>query len=257
MQRLNASAPDVVFVQYRHNPETRGATVVADPGDIGHLPSLGARESARTQAADALRAAVVAGELRPGRIYSAPTLAAHFGTSPTPVREAVLDLVNDGLVEIVRNKGFKVKPLTTHELDCLAELRVMTEVPAMVEVARVCSGEIATAVEGLRTTARSIVEAADQADLIAYIESDTKFHLDFIALHGNERLVKLVRDLRSHSRLYGLEALAQAGALGQLAADHEEMVDCALRQDTARMYELIDQHLRKVRSVWADSPGEQ
>lgn len=223
----------------------------------GHIRALSTPQSARTQVADALRAAVVAGELRPGRIYSAPKLAAQLGTSATPVREAVLDLAGDGLVEMVRNKGFKVKPLTNHELDCLAEIRTMTEVPAMVEVARACSGDTATAVEALRPTAHRIVDAADRGDLIAYIESDTEFHLQFLSLHGNERLVKLVRELRSRSRLYGLEALANAGALGPLAADHEAMVDAALDNDPDRMHELIGQHLRKVRSVWAEDPGEQ
>lgn len=223
----------------------------------GHIRTLNAPQSARTQVADALRAAVVAGELRPGQIYSAPKLATQLGTSATPVREAVLDLASDGLVEMVRNKGFKVKPLTTHELDCLAEIRTMTEVPAMVDVARVCGGDTATAVESLRPTARRIVDAADRGDLIAYIESDTEFHLEFLALHGNDRLVRLVRELRSRSRLYGLEALANAGALGPLAADHEAMVDAALSNDADRMHGLIDQHLAKVRSVWADDPGEQ
>lgn len=225
--------------------------------ETGHIRALSAPQSARTRVADALRAAVVAGELRPGQIYSAPKLTAQLGTSATPVREAVLDLAGDGLVEMVRNKGFKVKPLTTHELDCLAEIRTMTEVPAMVEVARACSGDTVTAVEGLRPTARRIVNAAEEGDLIAYIESDTEFHLEFLALHGNEWLVALVRDLRSRSRLYGLEALANAGALGPLAADHEAMVDAALSNDTDRMHNLIDRHLAKVRSVWADDPGEQ
>ncbi len=61
------------------------------------LPVLGGKKSSyRERVADALRAALIAGELRAGEVYSAPTLAARFGVSATPVREAMLDLAKDG-----------------------------------------------------------------------------------------------------------------------------------------------------------------
>ena len=73
------------------------------------LPALGGpRISYRERVVDALRAALIAGELRPGEVYSAPALAGRFGVSATPVREAMLDLVREGLVDTVPNKGFRV-----------------------------------------------------------------------------------------------------------------------------------------------------
>ena len=72
------------------------------------LPSLRGRRSLREEITELLRAAVMAGELQPGVTYSAPSLAEQFGVSATPVREAMLDLEKEGLVEIVRNKGFRV-----------------------------------------------------------------------------------------------------------------------------------------------------
>ncbi len=62
----------------------------------------------RGQAVEMLRASIVAGELEPGEIYSAPALAERLGVSATPVREAMLDLAKDGLVEPVRNRGFRI-----------------------------------------------------------------------------------------------------------------------------------------------------
>lgn len=62
-----------------------------------NLPSLGTRQNVRDQIAQALRASLVAGEMRPGVVYSAPTLAERFGVSPTPVREAMLDLAREHL----------------------------------------------------------------------------------------------------------------------------------------------------------------
>ncbi|HLH46617.1 MAG TPA: GntR family transcriptional regulator, partial [Acidimicrobiales bacterium] len=84
---------------------------------------LAAPRSLREGVADALRAAVVSGEMRPGVVYSVPSLAAQFGVSPTPVREAMLDLLKEGLVESVRNKGFRVTEVTDAQLDEITGLR--------------------------------------------------------------------------------------------------------------------------------------
>ncbi|MFE1904847.1 GntR family transcriptional regulator, partial [Streptomyces gardneri] len=77
-------------------------------GHLTHRDLNASRERLRDQVAHALRAALISGELRPGVVYSAPTLAEDFGISATPVREAMLDLAREGLVEPVRNKGFRV-----------------------------------------------------------------------------------------------------------------------------------------------------
>ena len=93
-----------------------------------HLPSdsteteirvvpLPEQRSLREQVTSALRAAVISGEMRPGVVYSAPSLAARFRVSATPVREALLDLVKEGLVVSVRNKGFRVTEVTDRQLD--------------------------------------------------------------------------------------------------------------------------------------------
>lgn len=219
------------------------------------LPSFDLRTSLRQQVGDTLRALLISGRMRPGVVYSAPKLAVRFGVSATPVREAMLDLVGEGLVEVVRNKGFRVTGLTGHELDCLAELRTMIEVPAMTAIAEDCRGQVAAAVEALRPQARAIVECATKKDLVGYLAADTRFHLDFLALHGNEQLVDVVRDLRSRSRLYGLDELADAGTLGDLAGDHEEMVDVALARRPDRMREVIGRHIGLVRSTWAGDAG--
>ncbi|MFF4607591.1 GntR family transcriptional regulator, partial [Streptomyces sp. NPDC001339] len=74
-------------------------------GHLKHRDLNVGRERLRDQVSHALRAALISGELRPGVVYSAPTLAGDFGISATPVREAMLDLAREGLVEPVRNKG--------------------------------------------------------------------------------------------------------------------------------------------------------
>lgn len=229
---------------------TDRAASIDDIGDLD-LPSYRGRESLRARVADVLRAQLVTGRMRPGVLYSAPRLAAEFGVSATPVREAMLDLVNEGLVEVVRNKGFRVTELGDAELDAMAELRLLIEVPVMGYVAAGCDAAVAAQVHALRPLARSITAAAQRGDLVGYIEDDTEFHLRFLALHGNAHVVAVVRDLRSRSRLYGLDALRASGLLVRLCAEHDQMVDAALARDEAGMRRLVAQHIGHVRSVWA------
>ena len=81
---------------------------------------------------EALRAAIVTGELEPGQVYSAPRLGAQFGVSATPVREAMLDLLKEGLVRTVRNKGFEVLAPSPVALHDILEVRQLLEVPTFV-----------------------------------------------------------------------------------------------------------------------------
>ena len=84
---------------------------------VSGLPEIGERVSLRERVAESLRAALVSGRMAPGTTYSIPALAEQFGVSATPVREAMLDLVNEGIVAPVPNKGFRVVELTDEELD--------------------------------------------------------------------------------------------------------------------------------------------
>ncbi|MFD8593490.1 GntR family transcriptional regulator [Kitasatospora sp. NPDC059646] len=209
---------------------------------------ISVQERLRDQVAHALRAALISGELRPGVVYSAPALAADFGVSATPVREAMLDLAREGLVEAVRNKGFRVTELSERDLDEFTEIRALIEVPTVGRVARTATAD---QLEALRPQAEAIVAAARKHDLIGYLEADRQFHLDLLALAGNARLVETVGDLRKRSRLYGLNRLDQRGELVSSAEEHLELLDVLLTGDAKAAEECMTRHLGHIRHLWA------
>ncbi|MFF6779324.1 FCD domain-containing protein [Streptomyces sp. NPDC012510] len=228
-------------------PSASTATAPASPAPA--LPVLGGKKSSyRERVADALRAALIAGELRPGEVYSAPALAGRFGVSATPVREAMLDLAKEGLVDTVPNKGFRVTAVTERQLDEYTHVRSLIEVPTTVALARTADP---VSLEALRPAAREIVAAAAAGDLIAYVEADTRFHLGLLALAGNAHLVEVVGDLRKRARLYGLTALAESGRLLSSAKEHLELLDALLDRDEAAVHAVMTRHLGHVRGLWA------
>ncbi|MEV7354618.1 GntR family transcriptional regulator [Kitasatospora sp. NPDC059811] len=216
--------------------------------DLKPRTLISVQERLRDQVAHALRAALISGELRPGVVYSAPALAADFGVSATPVREAMLDLAREGLVEAVRNKGFRVTELTERDLDDYTEIRALIEVPTVGRVTRTATKE---QLERLRPQAEEIVAAARKHDLIGYLEADRQFHLDLLGLAGNARLVDVVSDLRKRSRLYGLNRLDERGELTSSAEEHLELLDLMLAGDAEAAEACMTRHLSHVRSLWA------
>jgi DNA-binding GntR family transcriptional regulator len=231
--------------------EQGGEPMAAD--SIGPLPSvrrLQQRENLRDSVANALRAAVISGELKPGEVYSAPMLGARFGVSATPVREAMLDLVREGLVISLRNKGFRVTDVSDADLDNVAALRQLIEPPTVRDVVPVIPDGDFTR---LRELAQDIVVAAEAGDLIAYIEADRVFHVTVLAYSGNQKLVEVVSDLRSQTRLLGLTPLVESGRLLPSATEHHELLDLVEARDADGAEQLMRRHISHVRGLWARS----
>jgi DNA-binding GntR family transcriptional regulator len=222
---------------------------MTDAVAIRPLPKAASLRETVTQS---LRAAIVSGEMPPGAVYSAPALGARFGVSPTPVREAMVDLAREGLVEAVPNKGFRVTAVSDAELDEIAALRMLIEPPTVRQVTPRIPDD---AIAGLRTMAQEIVDQAAAGDLIAYTEADRRFHLAVLDYSGNARLVSLVSDLRSQTRLYGLAGMISRGTLAASATEHLDLVDLIAARDARGAGALMSRHIGRVRAEWAKHPS--
>lgn len=211
------------------------------------------RPSLRDQALAVIRQALVAGEIRPGTIYSASGMATQLGTSNGPVREAMLTLVNQGVMEVVPNRGFRVTRITDKDLDEVHHLRLMLEVPAVRQLALRDNSEHAPM---LRHHAETCTQAARDGDMTVFLEADRDFHLSMLGLLGNGRLVHLVEMLRDQTRLYGLKSLAEQGQLVSTSLEHFDLLDAVLAGDPDRAAEEMVTHLSHVRGDWAFEASE-
>ncbi|MFE5791904.1 GntR family transcriptional regulator [Streptomyces sp. NPDC056503] len=206
----------------------------------GDGPRAVRRHSVRGQILDALRTALVAGELRPGEVYSAPALGERFGVSATPVREAMQRLAVEGAVEVVPNRGFRVVVRTPRELAELAEVRALIEVPVMLRLARtVPAGRWAA----LRPLAEATGAAAARGDRAHYAETDRAFHRAVLALAGNEQLLVIADDLHRRSQWPLLSAPAPRHAdLVADAAEHSALLDALGARNLPVVEALVREH---------------
>lgn len=206
--------------------------------------------SLRDRVEEAIAAAVVSGELAPGQLVSAPALAARYGVSATPVREAMMALEARGFVTTVRNKGFRVTEVHRDDVASLVAVRRLLEPPAVGQLAAQRCALVTEHAPRLRALADAIVAGARSGDLAAYLRADTQFHSELLALLGNRHLVQVVGQLRSQTRLVGLAAAVGSPELERSAVDHHELLDLVLSGDGPAAERFMSHHVSAVLDWW-------
>lgn len=199
------------------------------------------RASVRGQILDALRTALVAGELRPGEVYSAPVLGDRFGVSATPVREAMQQLALEGAVEVVPNRGFRVVERGARELAELAEVRGLIEAPVILRLARAVPMEAWAA---LRPLAEAMVRAAASGCRATYAETDRAFHVALLGLAGNEQLVRIAEDLHRRAQ-WSPASTTTPHTRTELLADatnHVRLLDALAVRDLETVRTLVGEY---------------
>jgi DNA-binding GntR family transcriptional regulator len=203
--------------------------------------------SLRERIRESLAAAIVSGELAPGAMVTVPGMAAEFEVSATPVREAMLDLEQRGFVKSVANKGFRVTEVSRKDLQEIIEIRTLLEGPIMATLSSVITAD---EMPKWRHLADLISEHADAGNLTEFLDADREFHLGLIGLHGNRRLVDIVKELRSQTRMVGLAKMTNTPELSKSGREHHEMLDLIESGDASALRSLMASHFAHVLAWW-------
>lgn len=211
---------------------------------LDQIDALNLRERARR----VIRSGIITGRIEPGRLFPVSYFTARLGVSATPVREALLDLANHGLVEVVRNKGFRVPVLTEHDLDEIFDLRLLLEVHSIGELAGTITPQQA---ELCAAYANQLELFAMNSDIGSFLEADHHFHTALVGALGNRRLVEIIGRLRDQTPLFGLPRLAEKGELPASAREHHDILNAVVRGDRDAAMKLMTKHIRHTRGIWA------
>jgi DNA-binding GntR family transcriptional regulator len=188
--------------------------------------------------AQAVRDGIAAGELVPETTYSVYQLAGLLGVSRSPVREGMLRLAEAGLVEIRRNRGFRVLPPRAHDVEEIIEIRLALEPPA---ARRAALAGTAAEHAGIREALDAMAAAADDASFWA---ADRTLHDRLLRAAGNARAAAIVAPLRSTTALLGPPTTASGRTLAEIHAEHEPVVAAVLARDGAAAEAAMRAHLR-------------
>jgi DNA-binding GntR family transcriptional regulator len=202
-----------------------------------------AQASGRERAYRHLRETVLVDPEVQGTFLNEVDLAQDIGVSRTPVREALLLLVAEGLVEMVPKRGAYVPPLSGRQIRELMELRTLLEQHA----ASVTLAQRSVPVEAMRAALAEQERqlAAEPCDAHEFIEWDRRFHQSLVDAAGNELIGRTYAGLRTRQVRVGVAALFRAvDRQRAVCAEHSRIVDALDSGDEAAAHAAISEHLR-------------
>jgi DNA-binding GntR family transcriptional regulator len=202
------------------------------------------------KAFDALHAAIITGQLRPGDRLPIEELADLLEMSPMPIREAVRRLDAAGLVENIPHRGARVTELSIRDLAEVYEVRLALEVLA---IRRAAERFTAAHASEARRCLNVLANLADEASAAAS-EAHTRFHFALYEAADSAWLLRLISPVWETSERYCLE-MPDVRRLAQRAAEHEEILAACEAHAPTRATAALHDHLAVTASSLAAAMG--
>ena len=200
-----------------------------------------------------IRGRLRAGALRPGTRLVNRKLAAEFGTSTIPVREAIGRLVGEGLLQATPGAGAFVRVPDPDELGELYDVREVLEVLAAAEAARSAGPALTAELRGVCERFRRIAETiparghATRAQFHEWLECEEQFHTRLVSAARNRWLAKVVRELRVIAEVFAAHRAAPRLLTRPLAdatlAQHETFLEILARRDAEAARAWMSAHI--------------
>lgn len=202
--------------------------------------------TARDRAYAALREAIVAGSLSPGLRVSENAIADRLGVSRTPIREALVRLRDDRLVDIVPQLGTFVAPIDPAAVADAQFVREALECGAIRLAAERARPEDLAA---LRALVARHAECRDAGDHERFATLDDELHATLCELSGRSIVWPLVQRANGHLDRVRRLSLPEPGYLAEMVAEHELVVLAVAQGDPDAAETALRHHLRMVLSA--------
>ena len=212
--------------------------------------ALPRRESTAALIRRALRDEIVNMARKPGEPISEKAIAAAYGVSRTPVREALLSLSEERLVDIFPQSGTFVARIPLAELPDAMLVRESLETTIVEIAARVATDcDIAE----LKAQLDSQRQAALAENRAAFHQCDETFHATLARIAGYPGVWSLVQKVKYQIDRFRHMTLTMAGRGQAIVGEHQAIVDAIAARNPARAKAMMDEHLATVRTGLADA----
>jgi len=199
--------------------------------------------SARVQAYAALRQAIVRAELEPGRQLSENELAAWLGVSRTPIREALVRLRDERLVEIVPQLGTFVTRISTPAVADAQFIREALECACVRRAAELATEDDIAALEDIL---RAQDRARDSDDFDAFYVLDDAFHQALCDLSEHRAVWPVSQRARGHLNRVRRLSMPVPSYLAVMIEQHRRVLSAVADNDADGAEALLRDHLRNV-----------
>jgi len=188
-----------------------------------------------------IRDRIVEGELRLGEALSENVLAAQLGLSKTPVREALLQLKLEGLVDIQPQRGSFVFTMNPREMEEFCDYRIILESSALRSaLAHDADGLIAA----LDQRAKRMVKALEDGDLAAYRRIDTEYHREILQRADNRFLGQAHTQMEMKIQALRAHVIQRDRTLEVSLDEHLGIVNLLKAGEPEKAVVLLADHIR-------------
>jgi DNA-binding GntR family transcriptional regulator len=187
--------------------------------------------------AERLRQQIFARELEPGAWIDEQKLAAEYGISRTPLREALKVLAVEGLVTMKVRRGAYVTEMSTDDVAQVYHVLGLLESDAAAAVAERASDEQRAELQQLHDRLEKQVRQRD-----AFFATNEQFHMALLRLAGNRWAMQMVTDLRKVMKLNRHHSLFKQGRLAESLAEHRALMQAIAARDAEAARRLMKQH---------------
>ncbi|MBK7814758.1 MAG: GntR family transcriptional regulator [Rhodocyclaceae bacterium] len=200
------------------------------------------------QVAERLRSRIYAHELAPGAWVDEQAIAAEYGISRTPLREALKVLAAEGLVTLKPRRGCYVTELSEQDLDEIFPVMALLEGRCAQEATAKAGAEDIGRLEAIHAELERHAAAGD-AD--RFFETNQRFHGALQELAGNRWLRQLIDETRKFIKLTRRDSLNREGRLRQSLAEHRAILAAIARRRPDEAARLMHDHIQSGRAALA------
>jgi DNA-binding GntR family transcriptional regulator len=190
-----------------------------------------------------LRAELVSLKRRPGEVVSEVEIALAYGVSRTPVREAILKLSDEGLVDIFPQSGIFVSRIPLSALpEAIIVRKALEQTTARFAAALASASQIL----GLHAILQRQREADAASDREAFHQADELFHATIADVAGYPGIWTLILQVKVHVDRFRQLTLPQKGRMTQVIAEHEIILAAIEAHDSAGAGTAMEKHLERL-----------
>jgi DNA-binding GntR family transcriptional regulator len=206
------------------------------------------------QIAARIREKILTGTYAPGAALLQDSIAAEFGVSKIPVREALVQLRSAGLVDIFAHRGFQVRAISASEMLEVFRLRLAIEPAAVAEGAR-------RATPDDRAAAAAALQALNRAlatrDLKNSGDLNSAFHLSLVVPRLQPVTSETLARLHTLAQRYVRMHLRPTGRVKRAIKEHTSLHDAWAAQDVRDARRLCQAHIGETLEELSDALGPQ
>jgi GntR family transcriptional regulator, rspAB operon transcriptional repressor len=190
-----------------------------------------------------LRAELVSLQRRPGEVISEAEIALSYGVSRTPVREAILKLSDEGLLEIFPQSGIFVSRIPLSALpEAILVRKALEATTAQMAAQRATASQILS----LHSILERQREANAAGDSDAFHQADEVFHATIAEVAGYPGIWTLIQQVKVHVDRYRRLTLPQVGRIGRTIGEHEAILDAIEAHDPGAARSAMEFHLERL-----------